>query len=170
MIHILFPLIAIFIYLSTPKGCDKKINWVLSGLFVLIWAFDEGVTQLDPYDGLWFDSVIFIYYAWAAYLFRCYGGKIQFRLSLLGISMCIIYACIGYQLNFEEINGGKWRDVYFYTEAMIGLYIAQLFIAGGGMMLARINNITIGQVNELRTAAGYHRNTSGHSNAGNGAP
>lgn len=145
--HWIFPLMAVTIYCCTPKGCNKTISWILTGLFVLIWSFEEARVRvnadaiaqgLEPIytDGLWYDGFICCLFAWSAFNFYILGGKIQFRLALTGVALCLFFACLGNTgLYYEE----TFRANFYYVEIMIGLYLAQLLVSTGGMMFALSN-------------------------------
>jgi len=170
MMHILFPLLAVIIYFATPKGCDKTLNWILTGLFVLIWSFEEAIVKVNEsapvlFDGLWYDGILLCLFSVAAFLFYKSGGRKQFKLSLSGALLCALYAYLGSTgLYYEE----TFRADYYYVESMICLYFAQLFVAGGGMMLSRSSHIHFGGYHERRAAAGCHRNYSRRADDNNG--
>lgn len=167
-----FPLMAATIYICTPNGCDKKINWALTGLFVLIWSFEEAIVRINETaitpiitDGLWFDGVLMLLFLSVGVLFYLLKGKIQFQLSLVGAFICLVFAYLGSTgLYYDEF----FRRDYYYVEIMIALYIAQLFISGGGMVFALSNKIVGGGNHGL--LAGGDRNIARNNNANNGHP
>lgn len=145
--HWIFPIMALTIYCCTPKGCNKTINWILSGLFVLIWSFEEYIERSNAIDissgfmpnftdGLWYDWLIAGLFLVAAFLFYRSGGKVQFKLALFGVVLCLFYAYLGSTGLYYEEN---FRRDFYYVETMIGLYLAQLFVSTGGMMFALSN-------------------------------
>jgi hypothetical protein len=99
--HWIFPLMAVTIYCCTPKGCNKTISWILTGLFVLIWSFEEAIIRVNEglsepliTDGLMYDGSIAALFGISAFLFYRAGGKVQFKLALVGIALCSLYAFI----------------------------------------------------------------------------
>ena len=168
--HWLFPIIAGTIYLLTPRGCNKTLNWILTGLFVLIWAFEEAIIKINEIydepvltDGLWYDATICGIFAIVAGLFYYLGGKLHFKLALMGVALSFFYLYMGNTgLYYEQY----FRDDYYYVESMIALYIAQLFVSSGGMMFSLTDKIVDGASHVDRT----DRNRAGNSHARNGGP
>ncbi len=169
---IIFPVLAVLIYWLTPKGCDKTISWILAGLFVLIWSFEEAIVRVNIpvatiFDGAWYDASIMSIFLAASYLLYKAGGKIQYKLSLFGAFICVFYASVGATGLYY---GQSFRADYLYAEVMYSLYFLQLFYSGGGMLIARINSATSGANNERRAVSGYRRHNSRAGDAGNGSP
>ena len=170
MIHFIFPLLAVIIYFATPKGCNKTINWILTGLFVLIWSFEEAIAQFNTpvpflFDGLWYDISLLLIFSLSAFLFNINGGKIQVKLSIVGMFLCSFYIGLGGTGLYYDAS---FRSDFFYVEAMIALYIAQLFVASGGMMFAIMDKLSIGDRYEHRAVAGNSRNYTRSSHVGHG--
>lgn len=168
----LFPLIAVIISKFTPKGCDRLVNWILAGVFVLNWSFQEaiyGASEIPwfskhvPYDGLWFDVITMGIFGWGAYLFHKSGGKVQRNLAIFAMSLCVFYAYFGTVKLYS--NGVREIDMY-YDEVFIALYIAQLFVAGGGMMFALSKKWINGAGHVINSR--NMRHSTRHNNVSNG--
>ena len=170
MIDWIFPLLAGTIYIFTPKGCDRTINWILTGLFVLIWSFEEAIVRVNEgmpvpilTDGAWYDLTLFSLFALVSVLFYRAGGKVQFKLSALGAGLCLLYAAWGDSGLYYDAS---FRSNHYYIEVMVALYLAQLFVAGGGMMYALSNKWMGGGKHGVISSHNRHMSRRSHVNHG----
>jgi hypothetical protein len=130
MIDWMLPIAGIMILFLTPKGLNREINEILACLLIFIFGYEQYIIENSLYDSEWHDVARFSVYGLCTYLFYKVGGYRQYKLSLLGAVMCLIYGGFGFY--YDHL--GYYFDPrdYLWAEAFIALSIIQLYIASDG--------------------------------------
>lgn len=124
IISIIFIILAVFIVLGTPKGCNRTINTILACMLIFIFGLEEATK--DMLDGAWYDVSLSVIYATMAFLFYRVGGYVQSALTSVGLVLHIGYLCIW---SFNELPMNL-----FYSEVFITLTAVQLLAASNGVL------------------------------------
>jgi hypothetical protein len=133
MIDWILPITGVLIYFLTPKGECKKISEILAYLLICIFGYEQYVIENNISDSPVHEMMLFIIYSMFSYLFYKRGGRRQFKLSLVGMALSVVYGGFG----AYYWTKGFYLDPrdFYWTEALVTLSILQLIIASEGVCL-----------------------------------